>query len=88
MPSKEQTFVAVLKGAERRRTMSESGNPRFKIHTDEGTFNTLSDAAISYDVENRTTRPDGPRAESSWIGKRVRFTATGAGQITGWELAE
>jgi hypothetical protein len=85
MPSKDQTFVAVLKGAERR-TLSNSGNPRFKIHTDEGTFNTLSDAAISYDVENHTNaREDSP---DNWIGKRVRFTATGAGQITGWELAE
>jgi hypothetical protein len=77
----EQTFTAILHSATRR-TNSGDGNPRYILNTSEGTFNTTPDASINYDVANRT------ESVKNWLGKRVKFTATGAGTISGWELAE
>jgi hypothetical protein len=31
---------------------STNGNPRFELHTDDGTYITQSDAACNYEVEN------------------------------------
>lgn len=34
---------------------SENGNPRFKLHTDQGDFATKPDASLNYAVENLTS---------------------------------
>lgn len=82
---KEQTFTAVLVSAARR-TNSPSGNPTWSIRTDSGRYRTGMDAAIGYDVENHAAcRRDSP---DYWVGKRVEFTASMAGRITGWRLAD
>jgi hypothetical protein len=85
MASKDQTITATLYGAERL-TNSVNGNPRFKLHTSEGDLITKSDASMGYEVDNHTGRPE--HSSRSWVGKRVRFTATKAGRVWDWQLAD
>lgn len=42
--------------AAERRTNSANGNPRWKLHTSEGTFTTADDASLGYAIENYTDR--------------------------------
>lgn len=53
MARKGQTIATDLFSATRRNN-SVNGNPRFDLHTSDGTFTTQSDAACSYDVDNIT----------------------------------
>lgn len=34
--------------------LSRNGNPRFRLHTDQGTFATKTDASLAYGIENYT----------------------------------
>ena len=40
--------------AAERQTNSVNGNPRWKLHTNQGTFLTQDDAALNYGIENYT----------------------------------
>lgn len=51
-----------------------NGNPRYRLHTDEGTFLTQSDAGVVFGITN-----DKP------VGKRVRLTMTPARRV--WDMA-
>lgn len=51
MASKGSTVATDLFSATRL-TNSTNGNPRFDLHTSDGTFRTQSDASCSYDVDN------------------------------------
>lgn len=83
MKDKDQQFVAMLLGAKRMNN-SPSGSPRWRLLVEgAGSLYTQHDSQINNQVEARC----GVR-EGSWVGKPVRFTATKAGRIIGWELAE
>jgi hypothetical protein len=66
---------------------SANGNPSWDLYTEQGIYRTESDSSIGYEVENRTTRPDGPRADDSWIGREVVLTLTRRGRASMWRLA-
>lgn len=53
MSRKGTTIATDLFSAERL-TNSTNGNPRYKLHTSDGVFQTQSDASCSYDVDNIT----------------------------------
>lgn len=79
---KTQTFVAVLSGAERLGNTA-NGNPRYRLHMEgAGWSDTKPDSAVGNEVDNHLSGPH------SWVGKRVEFTATMAGTVIGWKLAE
>jgi hypothetical protein len=44
-------ITAILNSLERL-TNSANNNPRFKLHTSKGTFQTLTDGGINYGIEN------------------------------------
>lgn len=69
-----------------RRTLSTNGNPRFILHTSEGDWQTQTDAALGYSLENYTNSrfPD-----TYVIGDNVpavTLLATPAGKVWGIEL--
>lgn len=84
MSRKQITFTATFYGAERL-TNSTNGNPRWKLSTSEGTYRTQSDASLGYDVDNHNGRPE--HTDRSWRGREVEFTATPAGRVWDWKLA-
>lgn len=66
---------------------SVNGNPTWDLYTEQGIYRAQSDSALVYEVENRTSRPDGPRADHSWIGREVVLTLTRSGRVSEWHLA-
>ena len=81
----EQTFTAILNSAVRKARVTGDANPQYIINTSAGTFETLADASINYDVTNHAGDTD---ITESWIGRKVTFTASMSGKIIGWELAD
>lgn len=61
-----------------RQGCSVNGNPRFDLHTSDGTFRTMSDASCSYDVDNITRTI--PRGETI----PVTLSLTPAGRV--WNI--
>lgn len=82
--AKKIEFVATLLSADRLNN-SVNGNPTWLLRTDHGDFRTQSDASIGYEVSNHLGRPE--HTDRSWVGRKVKFTATPAGRVCGWELA-
>lgn len=78
---KSQEFTATLHGASRH-GLSANGNPTWVLHTSEGDYRTQTDAALGYEVSNHAGGTD------TWIGKRVKFTATPTGRVYAWELVQ
>lgn len=55
---------------------STNGNPRFRLHTSDGSYQTMSDAASAYDVENILHR-----ARKAPMGVAVTLTLTPAHRV-------
>lgn len=60
----EKTILVTVSGLTRHRN-SESGNPRYTVHTDQGAFEMKPDAALAYEVSDYL------------IGKRITVTYDG-----------
>lgn len=74
--STETTVTGAIVATDRLRN-SVNGNPRFRVHLDNGeTYQTSTDSAVSYDIDNL--------ARSR---KRVTFLLTRAGRIWGYRDA-
>jgi len=65
-------MITVLRWAERLNN-SASGNPRWRLHTDRGSFITSSDASCNYEVENLL---------GDQKGALVEITLTRAGRVS------
>ena len=79
----DKVITTTLHGTTRLKN-SVNGNPRFTLHTGEGDFVTGSDAAIGYEIDNHTGRPEW--SSDSWIGQTVALTVTGKGRrVIAWE---
>jgi hypothetical protein len=76
--ARKGTTVATDLFSATRLTNSTNGNPRFDLHTSDGTFRTQSDASCSYDIANilRTI----PRGETI----PVTLSLTPAGRV--WNI--
>lgn len=55
---------------------SVNGNPRYKVHTDQGSFNTASDHGFVYMINNGWT------ADHDLTGREADITISGRGTIT------
>lgn len=77
MSRKGSTIATDLFSATRL-TNSVNGNPRFDLHTSDGTYRTQSDASCSYDVDNITRTI--PRGETI----PVTLHTTPAGRV--WNI--
>lgn len=77
-PRNDITFTAIFHGAERLNN-STNGNPRWRLLTSEGSFNTDSDASVGYEVANFL------HSKYGVVGKLVTFTATKRGKYV-WKM--
>jgi hypothetical protein len=71
----DTTVTTTLLYADRLKN-STNGNPRFRLHTSDGSFQTMSDAASAYDVESILSH-----RRSAPLGVLVRLTLTPARRV-------
>jgi hypothetical protein len=71
----DTTVTTTLLYADRLKN-SVNGNPRFRLHTSDGSFQTMSDASSAYDVESILSH-----RRSAPLGVLVRLTLTPARRV-------
>lgn len=67
-----------------RKTNSASGNPRWTLHTNEGSFDTSPDCALGYGLENYTSARSGTFIIGNPANPTVTLLATPAHKV--WAL--